>query len=62
MSKEQKTHLIKQHAIARVSCTCGWFCRLEELRHKSDDDLLLEGSQEFEIHKDEMRRWDRANK
>ena len=45
-----KGHKKLGHALARVSCECGWHFRLEFLRGKSDEDLLLEGGAMYEDH------------
>ena len=56
MGKKAPGHRMTGLWVARVNCACGWYWHNEEVRHKSDDDLILKAREEFDIHVNDMRK------
>lgn len=44
-------HGIVMSALAIIRCRCGWHYRIEHLRGKTDEDLLIETMTAFDKHK-----------
>ena len=50
-TEKRDEHVIVMAALAAVRCRCGWHHRIEALRNKSDEDLVIESMGAFEKHK-----------
>lgn len=49
--KYRDAHVIVMAALAYIRCECGWQFKLEHLRGKTDEDLMIETMGTFEKHK-----------
>lgn len=50
-TEERGQHVIVMAALIYIRCECKWEFRLEHLRGKTDEDLMIETMTAFEKHR-----------